>query len=184
MKPLAGWQRAINLVLFQIGWITCALSGAYGWPLFGPLVVGASVAVQLWWIAAPLRQLSLLMVVAALGTSVDTLLQAAGVTRFHQSLVGGMLCPLWMTALWVNFGATLHQSLAWLQGHLFWACVLGAVGGPLSYWAGSRWGALELGDHALATLAIVWAVITPMLFRLARSTWFRTKTNQPISDLS
>jgi hypothetical protein len=61
-------------------------------------------------------------------------------------------------------------SLLWLRRHTFAAIALGAIGGPLANWGGARLGAMEFLAPVAATaaLAIGWAVLTPLLVRLAR----------------
>jgi hypothetical protein len=80
------------------------------------------------------------------------------------------LCPPWLLAIWFLFGSTLNVSLSALKGHPVVAGILGALGGPLAYWAGQRLGAVEFGESlpvTLAILAVVWTIITPTLFELA-----------------
>jgi hypothetical protein len=50
------------------------------------------------------------------------------------------------------------------------AAALGAVGGPASYWAGARLGAMEFVAPLPATVALVvgWAVLAPALIRIAQ----------------
>jgi hypothetical protein len=60
--------------------------------------------------------------------------------------------------------------MRWLHARLSWAALLGAIGGPLSYTAAARLGAIGLQKpaRALVALAIGWAAITPLLLMLAR----------------
>jgi hypothetical protein len=71
-----------------------------------------------------------------------------------------------MLALWVNFALAI-DALAWLGRRPVLAAMLaGAVGGPLSYLAGARLGAVTLGPSepvALAAVAVVWMVAMPLL---------------------
>ena len=77
--------------------------------------------------------------------------------------------PPWMIGLWLNFAATLNQSLGWLHGRPLLAALFGAIGGPLAYYGGARLGATETlpGIEGMVLLAIGWGVMTPLLFRLA-----------------
>ena len=80
------------------------------------------------------------------------------------------LATPWMVALWPNFATTFHTSLSWLAGRYALAAGLGAVGGPLSYYAGARLGALTLPDAPLKSLLIiglVWAAVLPLLLKAA-----------------
>ena len=48
--------------------------------------------------------------------------------------------------------------------------VIGLIGGPLAYIAGTKLGAVTLprGNLSLLILAIEWAILTPLLTRKAR----------------
>ena len=61
------------------------------------------------------------------------------------------------------------MSLGWLKRSLPLALLFGAVGGPLAYVAGGKLGGLSFLQQttALVALAIGWAVITPLLLRIA-----------------
>jgi hypothetical protein len=67
------------------------------------------------------------------------------------------------------FATTLNLSLGWLKGRPALAALLGAVGGPLAYFAGHRLGGIELPDPAVALLVqgLGWSVLMPLLTSLA-----------------
>jgi hypothetical protein len=79
------------------------------------------------------------------------------------------LAPYWIVAMWGLFATTLNLSMSWLRGRQWLAALLGAVGGPLAYLAGARLGGLQMPDPvlALAVQALGWAVLLPVLNRLA-----------------
>jgi hypothetical protein len=66
------------------------------------------------------------------------------------------------------FVMTLRHSLGWLRGRYLLAAALGAVAGPLAYWAGSKLGAIELAGTTRAALAIgaAWTVSMVILLRI------------------
>jgi hypothetical protein len=76
-----------------------------------------------------------------------------------------------MIGLWLNFAATLNQSLGWLHGRPLLAALFGAAGGPLAYYGGARLGATEAlpGAGGLLLLAVGWGVMTPLLLKLAKT---------------
>jgi len=189
-----------NALLFQLGWFACVLGAAGNRPLAGVLVVGGIALLTLRQSSDPRRHALLLVAAAAAGLLCDSLLvhfgwldfgavagagagtTAAGATSGALVAAAGTaagtaadaaghgLSPAWMVALWVNFACTLHASLRWLLGRPLLAALLGAVGGPLSYAAGARLGALSLGGDAtgsLVAVAIEWAVALPLLTLLA-----------------
>ena len=170
MKPArASLMMVLNFVAFQAGWFACVLGAARGWPLVGPLVALAILAPMAWTAASPRGFVLLLAVGAAVGFCWDSTLSALGLMQF----TGGRLAPLaplWIVALWMLFASTCNRSLRWLQASLPLAVLLAVVAAPLSYLAGARLGALQLPRPAagLVAQAIGWAVILPVLLRVAR----------------
>ena len=163
----------LNLALFQLGWWALVLSAAQGQPLIGLAVVALILAWHLGFVR-PLASEALLIGLAALiGLSFDSLLIATGWVSFGPpapvAAPTTALPPPWMIALWANFATTLNLSLAGLQSQPWLAALLGLVGGPLAYWAGAGLGAMTFVAPlpALITLALCWALLTPLLLALA-----------------
>lgn len=159
----------INFLLFQLGWFVCVLGGAWQFPWAGVVYVALATAWHLTQIPNPRGEAVLLACGAAVGLGLDSILPAAGwVTypsgQFHPSLV-----PVWLIALWVLFTGTLNMSMRWLKHRYLLAAVFGAIGSPMSFYAGSRLGGVTLVDPvmALGAQAVLWAVVLPSLVWLA-----------------
>ncbi|MBT0625659.1 DUF2878 family protein [Pseudomonas fluorescens] len=153
-----------NAVLFQCGWFACVLGGDSGWLL----VVGAVLAIHLLWISSWSREGRVILAVTLLGTVVDTALRTFGV--FHFSFPGPLI-PFWLVLLWALLATTLRHCLAWSAQPWWRASVLGAVGGPLSYYAGSQLAGVNFGYGTAPTLvglALLWALVFPVLHWIAR----------------
>lgn len=159
----------INVLAFYLGWFACILGAGRGYPFIGPLVVTILLGVHFSLTPDVTREVSLILLVGVLGSSLDTGLMLSGVYSFPGHSLS-WLCPLWITALWLNFATTFNTSLSWLRRRYTLAAVLGAVAGPLSYYAGARLGALRLNLDSTLTLLIlaaIWGVLLPGLLRLA-----------------
>lgn len=165
-----GWRAAINVALYQAGWFACVLGAANGLPWVG---VVAAVAIVVWHLATapwPGREAALVGVAIVVGALFETLVVRAGWARYPtQSLVDGA-APVWMIALWAMFATLLNVALRAFRDRLALAALLGAIGGPLAYYAGARLGAIAFPDMgtALVAIGIGWAVLAPALLRLAR----------------
>jgi hypothetical protein len=149
-----------NALWFQGLWFCVVLGRDRLLPLALLLLV-----VHLWLSGDFRRELRQLALVGGLGIAVDALLGAAGVFVFS----GGVLVPLWLCCLWAGFAAVLGRSLAWLVARPVVSSLAGAVVFPLNYWAGQRLGAVDFAyslPFTLATLALVWGVVLPLMFRL------------------
>lgn len=161
----------LNLVAFQVGWFACVAGAGIGRPWLGPIVVVVVAALHLGLARRPWPEALLLLLAGGLGTTVEWTQARLGHLAFAPDGPYIGRTPLWMTALWVNFGTTLGGCLRWLQGRLLLAALLGGVLGPLAYLSGERLGAVWIGAPrllALGAVAGVYLVATPALLALAR----------------
>ena len=159
-----------NIVGFQAGWFACVLGAARGDIWFGPALV--LVIAAAWVLAAP-RPKALVLVLALsgiVGLCWDSWLSVLGFIGYPPGPLPPPLAPLWILALWVLLGTTLHVSLRWLRGKWWQASLLGAATGPLAYLGGARLGALQLlrPTAALCAEAVGLAVLLPLLVALSR----------------
>ena len=153
-----------NAALFQCSWFACVLGGDSEWLLVGLAALG----VHLLWISSWAEDGRLILSVTVLGTVLDTLLRTLGVFQFTEP---GPLIPVWLILLWALLATTLRHCLAWSARPWWRAAVLGAVGGPLSYYAGSQLAGVQFGFSVAPTmiaLALLWAAVFVGLHRLAR----------------
>ncbi|MEJ2440127.1 MAG: DUF2878 domain-containing protein [Gammaproteobacteria bacterium] len=160
----------INFILFQIGWFACVLSSAAGHPSLGALIAGAIIAWHVWQARRPSQEISLILVAMLIGMLWDSLLVWQSLLDYHSGILATNTAPYWIVIMWALFATTLNLSLGWLKQHLLLASLLGAIAGPLAYYAGARLGALSVPQPlpAYLALAIGWAVFTPILSRLSR----------------
>ena len=164
MKPVI-----INFVLFQLGWFACVLGGANGLPWIGPIAATAIIMYHLSRAARPALELKLIVLAVALGTLWDSALVVAGGLSYPSGMLISDLAPYWIVALWALFSTTRNVSLKWMKGRLALAAAFGAVGGPLTYFGGSKLGGVVLNDPvaALGALSIGWAIMMPLLMYLS-----------------
>lgn len=160
-----------NFLAFEAAWF-CAVSGGAagrGWLLSLPVV--AVVAIHLALNRARLRsELGLILAVTLFGLLLETGFMGAGLIRYAGTAEGQMLPPIWIVALWFGFGTLPNASLAWLKGRWGLQALLGAVAGPLTYWAGVKLGAATLpGDGGLFAIGLAWALALPAIFLLAEA---------------
>jgi Protein of unknown function (DUF2878) len=159
----------LNFVAFQVAWFACVLGGANDRALIGTMVVGAVIGLHLALAQRPLLEALLIAVAAMIGLIWDSALVALGLMSYPTGNIAPGLAPYWIVAMWALFATSLNLSMAWLKGRPWLAALFGAVGGPLAYLAGARLGGLQMTDPVLAlgAQALGWAVLLPMLSRLA-----------------
>lgn len=152
-----------NFLAFQVGWFACVLGAARGRPWLGPLVCVPICVIHLLGFADIGPELQFLTAMLIGGSLVSVLEERLQLLRLPAAgRPYGGLPPLWISALWVLFGTTFHRSLGWLEGQLALAFVLGLVGGPLSYQAGARLGAVQVvppRPRSLVLLGLIWGSV-------------------------
>ncbi len=163
----------LNVALSYAAWFAVAALAAQG--EFGLAVVPSLVAlvIHLGMTPAEMRRPELMLAAAAvpLGLCVETIHMAAGATQYADAATVGGLPPAFMVGLWAAFATLINVSLAWLKDRLWLAVLFGALASGPSYYAGSKIGALSLGEpvwQSLVTIGGVWAVAFPLLILMAR----------------
>ncbi|QDU63366.1 hypothetical protein Pan216_42440 [Planctomycetes bacterium Pan216] len=160
----------VNFIAFQTAWFACILDAKLGVGWLGVAAVGVVVVLETALVTRRARHLAFLMLVGLLGTAIESTMVSIGAYGFRNPSPIPWLCPLWISAMWVNFATTVEGCLAWLRHHRAWASLLGLLGGPVSYWGGQRMGGMEFHWGTVPTLLViglVWAVATPLVFWLS-----------------
>jgi Protein of unknown function (DUF2878) len=159
-----------NFVLFQLGWFACVLGAAQDYPWAGTVAAAAIVAWHIRSAARPAAEVNLLLQVVLIGAVWDSLLVMLGWIAYPSGTLLAGTAPHWILALWALFATSLNVSMRWLKGRLLLAALMGAVCGPLSYWAAVRLGAVQFVHPAqvIVALAVGWALIMPALMLLSQ----------------
>src|SRR5262249_13664841 len=158
-------------VLYYAGWFACILGPAWGHPWVGTFIALVLIGGHLALARRRRDELELMLWSALIGTAADTGQIALGTLRFDVRVVVPCLLPLWLIVLWMQFAATFHYSMRWLQGRPLTAALGGAIGGPLAFCAGQKVGVLRFHPAfwpSIVSLAMVWAAAVPVLLWLAR----------------
>lgn len=171
MGRMAG--NLLNYALYQAGWFACVLGAAAGQSAVGASAAAVLLAGHLLAAGQPGRELRLCLCAAALGCILDSAQGWADVIAFAGPPLPGGLCPAWILVMWAQFATLLPHALGWLLTRPLLGAILGAVGGPLAYYAGFRLGAAAFPSgipRAVAWMAVEWAIATPLLLWMARRT--------------
>ncbi|MCD5997209.1 DUF2878 domain-containing protein [Pseudomonas sp. CDFA 602] len=163
-----------NALLFQAGWFACVLGSNSYWQLIAVVLL----LIHFLWISSWAAEGRLVLLVTLAGIVLDSLLMRLGVFDFGTS---GYLIPLWLVLLWALLGTTLNHCLAWTAKPLWRAALLGAISGPMSYYAGSQLAqvSLPLGLWpSMTILSLVWAITFPLL------QWLATRRALPAANTS
>jgi hypothetical protein len=158
-----------NFVVFQLAWFACVIGAGHDLALAGTLTVAVAVAMHLMMARRWRPEALLILVVTTIGLSWDSALVALGVMIYPSGNFAPGIAPHWILAMWALFATTLNLSMGWIKGRPRLAVLLGAIGGPLAYLAGHRLGGVDMPEPALALAvqSLGWAVLMPLLARLA-----------------
>lgn len=159
----------INLSLFKAGWLAAVFAAAASLPILGTAVIGIAAAVHLWQSDEPRDELLLLTLAAAVGFIWESLLVYAGIVQYGPNTTLAATAPYWIVAMWVLFATTLNVGMRWLRKNLLVASLFGGLGGPMSFLAGEKAGAVTFPNTsiALVVIGLGWAVLLPLLVRFA-----------------
>ena len=161
----------INAGLFYLVWFTAVVGSAQlmVWPVL------LSCGLLLGWQLHPARRhptdFKVLAAALILGLLADSLWIRTGLLEFTDQRPIAAISPLWIIALWAGFALTINHSLQFLKNHPVLPIISGTIGGPMSYYAGVRFGAVEyLAGTMLvsACLAIGWSISILILVRVSR----------------
>jgi len=159
----------INQGLFQLSWPACVIGAAYGILWIGVVVVGALAAWQLYPANRHRLDLPVLGICLVIGLALDTLWIKTGLLAFASPWPWESVAPAWIMLLWVALALVINHSMSVFKHRLILIGVLGGIGSPMSYFAGSRFGAVEWLAPAwqvVLAVGLSWALLLPALFWL------------------
>jgi len=161
----------INQGLFQLAWPACVIGAAHNIFWTGVVVVGALMIWQLNRTNRHPLDLRMLLVCLGLGFVLDSAWIQLGLLEFAMPWPSSQFAPAWIMLLWISVALVINHSMAAFKHRLWILAVAGGIGSPFSYFAGSRFGAVEWLAPAwqviLAT-GLSWAIVLPLLFWMAR----------------
>jgi len=165
-------RNAANLVGFQAAWWAAVLLAARGLDGLSILAVLAAASLHFGiWRQEWRREVLTVVVITSAGFIIESAFTASGAYGAPGWRPAAFVCPVWLAFMWTNLAVTLNASLGWMAGRPLAAAVFGAIGGPSSYYAAARFGAITMPEDPTVTLVALtaaWAAMTPALFVAAR----------------
>lgn len=161
----------LNVVLLYASWFATVLAAANERPIMAAAASLSIMSLNVLIAPRPSAELRLIGLAALVGLAVDASMINLGLAQYAAAGPISFLPPFWLLTVWMAFATSLNVSLRWLRDRLSLAAGLGAVAGPVSYYAGARLGAMEFAEPlwlGLLVLAALWAVAFPLLLWFAR----------------
>ena len=162
-------KNLINIILFQLCWWVCVLGTANNLNYIGPICMLIFLVLHLFYMNPNLEETKFVILIGLFGTLVDTGLAGTGFISYEGLYTNNTkyFAPLWITAMWAGFAATVNHSMYWLSDRPVSAFLLGVVFGPLSYITGARLGVIHFHSSILniiVILAITWGISILIIF--------------------
>ena len=105
-----------------------------------------------------------------LGTVIDTILFFSGSFVYAGAYSNELLiAPLWITAMWAGFAATVNHSMSWLKDKWALMVICGVVFGPAAFYTGEKFEAIDFSLSLLSSAMIigfVYGVAMPGIYYL------------------
>lgn len=153
-------SKLCNIIFFNLMWVGLVIGRESLLGLTVPMVLIYSAIL----VFIEIIKIQQLLVPAALGIAIDSILTMLGIFDFGDTT---LLIPLWLITLWIAFSTTLTQSLKFIGNNWLITVTSGAVVLPFNYAVGERLGAVTFTENYFLTvfiIGIIWSVCLPLLF--------------------
>ena len=151
---------------YQLTWLMCVF-GELWYNSFLPGLICGILFLFICYVNSDNKNktIQIVLSISILGYLFDTILVFFEIYNFQTSLYIGVL-PIWMIVLWPSFAILFDEILMFLSKHKIIAVILSSVLGPLTYFAGSPLGLININNLFLffALMIFFWAIL--MIFYL------------------
>ena len=151
---------------YQLTWLMCVF-GELWYSSFVPgLVCGLSFLAICFVNSDDIKKtFRIVFYISFIGYLFDTSLVFFEIYNFQTSLYIGVL-PIWMLVLWPSFAILFDEILSFLSQYKIIAVMLSSILGPLTYFAGSPLGLININNLFLFFILMIvfWAIL--MIFYL------------------
>ena len=146
---------------YQLTWLMCVF-GELWYNSYLPGLICGLIFLTICFINSDNKRKTLLIVflISLMGYIFDTLMVFFEVYNFTTSLYIGFL-PIWMIVLWPSFAILFDEILMFLSKYKIIAIILSGILGPLTYFAGSPLGLIDINNLLMffTLMIIFWAML-------------------------
>tara|TARA_B100000965_G_scaffold124876_1_gene103594 strand:+ start:1384 stop:1902 length:519 start_codon:yes stop_codon:yes gene_type:complete len=161
-------KKIINIIGFYVIWWSCMLGASNDLPYLGPMVMVVLLIAHRFLFVRNIKEIYLVLIVGSVGTVVDSLMFLSGSFIYSGPYTDGLhIAPLWITAMWAAFAATVNHSMMFFKDKWLVMIVAGAIFGPAAYFTGESLGAIRFYLSPMLSaivIGIVWAISMPGIF--------------------
>ena len=156
----------LMLTGYQLTWLMCVF-GELWYNSFLPGLICGILFLFICYVNSDNKNktIQIVLSISILGYLFDTILVFFEIYNFQTSLYIGVL-PIWMIVLWPSFAILFDEILMFLSKYKIIAVILSSILGPLTYFAGSPLGLININNLFLFFVLMVffWAIL--MIFYL------------------
>ena len=146
---------------YQLTWLMCVF-GELLYNNFLPGLICGLLFLTICFINSDNKKKTIqtVLLISILGYLFDTILVFLEIYNFKTSLYVGVL-PIWMIVLWPSFAILFDEILIFLSKYKIIAVVLSGILGPITYFAGSPLGLININNLILFIILMVifWAAL-------------------------
>ena len=151
---------------YQLTWLMCVF-GELWYNSFIPGLVCGLLFLAICFVKSDniIKTIHIVFLISFIGYFFDTSLVFCEIYNFRTSLYVGVL-PIWMLVLWPSFAILFDEILIFLSKYKIIAVILSSILGPLTYFAGSPLGLININNLLLFFILMIvfWAIL--MIFYL------------------
>ena len=151
---------------YQLTWLMCVF-GELWYSSFVPGLVCGLLFLAICFINSDniKKTIQIVLLISLIGYLFDTNLVFFEIYNFKTSLYIGVL-PIWMLVLWPSFAILFDEILIFLSKYKIIAVILSSILGPLTYFAGSPLGLININNLLVFFILMIvfWAIL--MIFYL------------------
>ena len=146
---------------YQLTWLMCVF-GELWYNSFIPGLVCGLLFLAICFLNSDniKKTFQIVFFISLLGYLFDTSLVFFEIYKFQTSLYIGVL-PIWMLVLWPSFAILFDEILIFLSKFRITAVILSSILGPLTYFAGSPLGLININNFFLffILMMVFWAIL-------------------------
>ena len=151
---------------YQLTWLMCVF-GELWYSSFLPGLVCGLLFLTICFVNSDnlKKTIQIVFLISLIGYLFDTSLVFFKIYNFQTSLYIGVL-PIWMLVLWPSFAILFDEILIFLSKYKIIAAILSSILGPLTYFAGSPLGLININNLFVFFILMIffWAFL--MIFYL------------------
>jgi hypothetical protein len=156
---LQKYYNIFNLIGFKVTWIACVMGEAYINSYAGLIVGTIYLFIFFYFEKNKKRAFNIILIFSLGGYTFDSFLSYLYLYKINAD-INFLFLPIWFLVLWPSFSSLLVNLLSFLKNNLIISILLGAIFGPISYYAGITLGLVTFLNYEIFILiSFFWGLL-------------------------